>query len=156
MLFRSRLEGLINSASLQAQLDLEGLLDQVIEFLFSPNGGLLRRQLVEAAVERVDALAWRTTLRLGRRLPANLLPPGLRGRLPEAGRTSEPLLDLEPMRQLMAILKDLPGFEPQLLLKRLPRVLSDPDLRQMGVDMARGLAERGMVRLLRDVLVSPA
>ena len=60
------------------------------------------------------------------------------------------------MRQLMAILKDLPGFEPQLLLKRLPRVLSDPDLRQMGVDMARGLAERGMVRLLRDVLVSPA
>jgi hypothetical protein len=25
----------------------------------------------------------------------------------------------------------------------------------MGVDLARGLAERGVVRLLRDVLVSP-
>jgi predicted unusual protein kinase regulating ubiquinone biosynthesis (AarF/ABC1/UbiB family) len=151
-----RLESLVNSASLQAQLDLEGLLDQVIEFLFSPNGGLLRRQLVEAAVQRVDALAWRTTLRLGRRLPPNLLPPGLRQRLPEADRRGEPLLDLEPLRQLAAILQDLPGFEPQLLLKRLPRVLSEPDLRQMGFEMARGLAERGVVRLLRDVLVRPA
>ena len=151
-----RLESLVNSASLQAQLDLEGLLDQVIEFLFSPNGGLLRRQLVEAAVQRLDALAWRTTLRLGRRLPPNLLPPGLRQRLPEADRRGEPLLDLEPLRQLAAILQDLPGFEPQLLLKRLPRVLSEPDLRQMGFEMARGLAERGVVRLLRDVLVRPA
>ena len=66
------------------------------------------------------------------------------------------MLDLEPLRQLAAILQDLPGFEPQLLLKRLPRVLSEPDLRQMGLEMARGLAERGVVRLLRDVLVSPA
>jgi predicted unusual protein kinase regulating ubiquinone biosynthesis (AarF/ABC1/UbiB family) len=151
-----RLESLVNSASLQAQLDLEGLLDQVIEFLFSPNGGLLRRQLVEAAVQRVDALAWRTTLQLGRRLPPSLLPPGLRQRLPEADRKGEPMLDLEPLRQLAAILQDLPGFEPQLLLKRLPRVLSEPDLRQMGLEMARGLAERGVVRLLRDVLVKPA
>ena len=151
-----RLESLINSASLQAQLDLEGLLDQVIEFLFSPNGGLLRRQLVEAAVQGVDALAWRTTLRLGRRLPPHLLPPGLRQRLPEADRRGDPLLDLEPLRELVAILQDLPGFEPQLLLRRLPRVLSEPDLRRMGLDMARGLAERGVVRLLRDVLVSPA
>jgi len=151
-----RLESLVNSASLQAQLDLEGLLDQVIEFLFSPNGGLLRRQLVEATVQRVDALAWHTTLQLGRRLPPNLLPPGLRKRLPEADRRGQPLLDLEPLRELAAILQDLPGFEPQLLLKRLPRVLSEPDLRQMGFEMARGLAERGVVRLLRDVLVSPA
>ena len=151
-----RLESLINSASLQAQLDLDGLLDQVIDFLFSANGGLLRQQLVDAAVERMDALAWRTTLRLGRRLPANLLPPGLRQRLPDANRDAGPLLDLEPLRQLAAILQALPGFEPQLLLKRLPRVLGEPDLRRMGLDMARGLAERGMVRLLRDVLVSPA
>ena len=111
---------------------------------------------MEAAVQGVDALAWRTTLRLGRRLPPHLLPPGLRQRLPEADRRGDPLLDLEPLRELVAILQDLPGFEPQLLLRRLPRVLNEPDLRRMGLDMARGLAERGVVRLLRDVLVSPA
>ena len=150
-----RLENLVASASLQEQLDLEGLLDQVLDFLFSPTGGMLRQQLVEAVVARMDDLAWRTTLRLGRRLPRPLLPPGLRQRSePEAPMAGVgPLLDLEPIRQLLGILADLPGFEPQLLLRRLPRVLREPDLRRMGLDVARGLAERGVVRLVRDVLV---
>ena len=151
-----RLENLISSASLQAELNIEGLLDQVLDFLFSANGGLLRQQLVDAAVERMDNLAWRTTLRLGRRLPRSLQPPGLRqSNEREMFSSGGPLLDLEPLRQLAAILQDLPGFEPRLLLRRLPRVLGEPDLRRMGLDLARGLAERGVVRLLRDVLVTP-
>jgi hypothetical protein len=68
---------------------------------------------------------------------------------------SDPLLELEPIRQLLSILQALPGFEPQLLLRRLPRLLGEPEARRMGVDLARGLAERGIVRLLRDVLVDP-
>ncbi|MFM7087737.1 MAG: ABC1 kinase family protein [Cyanobium sp.] len=152
-----RLENLISSASLQQQLDLDSLLDQVLDFLFSANGGLLRRQLVEAVVERMDQLAWRTTLRLGRRLPQQLLPPGLRPQNQVPTLLDQgPLLDLEPVRQLVAILRYLPGFEPSLLLRRLPRVLNEPELRQMGADVARGLARRGVVRLLRDVLVPPA
>jgi predicted unusual protein kinase regulating ubiquinone biosynthesis (AarF/ABC1/UbiB family) len=151
-----RLENLISSASLQAELDIEGLLDQVLDFLFSANGGLLRQQLVDAAVERMDNLAWNTTLRLGRRLPRPLQPPGLRQQNSfQSLGSNGPLLDLEPLRQLAAILKDLPGFEPRLLLSRLPRVLGEPDLRRMGLDLAKGLAERGVVRLLRDVLVTP-
>ena len=151
-----RLENLVASASLQDQLDLDGLLDQVLDFLFSPNGGLLRQQLVEALVARMDDLAWRTTLRIGRRLPPPLLPPGLRERRGVGAAMLEgggPLLDLEPIRQLTGILTDLPGFEPRLLLRRLPRVLREPDLRRMGLEVARGLAERGVVRLVRDVLV---
>lgn len=150
-----RLENLVSSAALQDQLDLETLLDQVIEFLFSANGGLLRQQLVDATVERMDQLAWRMTVRLGRRLPPRLLPPGLRQdaqRPPRSGR--ELLLELEPLQQLVAILGQLPGFEPALLLRRLPRVLNEPELRRMGGAVARGLARRGVVRLLRDVLVT--
>ncbi len=148
-----RLDNLIASAAQGSQLDLDGLLDQVLNFLFSPNGGLLRQQLVDAMVQRIDGLAWQTTLRLGKRLPESLQPPGLRHRRMEA--PGDPLLELEPIRQLVVILRSLPGFEPQLLLRRLPRLLGEPELRQMGVDLARGLAERGVVRLLRDVLVRP-
>jgi predicted unusual protein kinase regulating ubiquinone biosynthesis (AarF/ABC1/UbiB family) len=150
-----RLENLIGSASLQEQFNLEKLLDQVLDFLFSPNGGLLRRQLVEAVVERMDALAWGATLRLGRRLPDRLLPPGLRVRRDTWPAGADPLTDVAPLRQLAAILRDLPGFEPRVLLRRLPRVLGEPDLRRMGLEVARGLAERGVVRLVRDVLVAP-
>jgi hypothetical protein len=63
------------------------------------------------------------------------------------------LLSLEPIQRLVVILGQLPGFEPQLLLKRVPRLLQETELRRMGADLARGLAERGMVHLLRDVLV---
>ena len=148
-----RLDNLIASAAQGSQLDLDGLLDQVLDFLFSANGGLLRQQLVDAMVQRIDGLAWQTTLRLGKRLPEQLQPPGLRHRRLETG--ADPLLELEPIRQLLVILRALPGFEPQLLLRRLPRLLGEPELRRMGVNLARGLAERGVVRLLRDVLVSP-
>jgi predicted unusual protein kinase regulating ubiquinone biosynthesis (AarF/ABC1/UbiB family) len=150
-----RLENLVSSAALQDQLDLEALLDQVLDFLFSANGGMLRQQLVDATVERMDQLAWSMTVKLGRRLPSRLLPPGLRQETRRPLRsTRELLLELEPLRQLVAILSQLPGFEPSLLLRRLPRVLSEPELRRMGGAVARGLAQRGVVRLLRDVLVS--
>jgi len=66
------------------------------------------------------------------------------------------LLSLEPIQRLVAILNQLPGFDPQLLLKRVPRLLQETELRRMGTEMAKGLAERSMVRLVRDVLVSPA
>ncbi len=148
-----RLENLISSASLQDQLDLEGLLDQVLDFLFSPKGGLLRQQLVDALVDRVDAISWQAFRRLGSRLPRRLQPPGLRSPRLESGE--EALLSLEPVQQLLTILRQLPGFEPQLLLLRLPRLLGEPDLRRMGVQLAQGLAERSVVRLLRDVLVAP-
>jgi len=146
-----RLENLIGSAALSAQLDLEGLLDQVLDFLFSPNAGLLRQQLVEALVDSVDAIGWRTAMALGKRLPQRLQPPGLRHRQPAIG--SDPVLDLNLMRQLVRILQSLPGFDVQLLIDRLPGVLGQPELRQMGLNVARGLAERSVVRLLRDVLV---
>ena len=148
-----RLDNLIASASQGAELDLDGLLDQVLDFLFSAQGGLLRQQLVDALLERLDALAWETTLRLGMRLPLRLLPPGLRQ--PALMATGQPLLDLEPIGQLVSILQALPGFEPQLLLRRLPRLLEEPELRRMGVDLAKGLVERSVVHLVRDLLVEP-
>ena len=148
-----RLENLVASAAQGTQLDLGNLLDQVLDFLFSANAGLLRSQLVEAVVNQMDALGWQTALRLSQRLPQRLLPPGLRQREPVLSSDVE-LLSLEPIQRLVAILRQLPGFEPQLL-RRIPRLLQEDELRRMAADLARGLAERGMVRLLRDVLVGP-
>jgi len=150
-----RLDNLITSAASGAELDLDGLLDQVLDFLFSAHAGLLRQQLVEGMVNQMDALGWQAALQISQRLPKRLQPPGLRDRDPISSREME-FLSLEPIQRLVEILQQLPGFEPQLLLKRLPRLLQEPDLRQMGISLARGLAERGVVRLLRDVLVSPS
>ena len=142
----TRLENLVSSAASQAQLDLEALLDQLLDFLFSPKAGLLRDQLVEATVDRLDAIGWSTMQRLGRRLPKRLQPSAFQSRgLPSA----DPLLQLEPIRELINVLQSLPGFTPDLLMKRMPRLLNEPDTRRMGVQVAQGLAERGVVRLVR-------
>ena len=149
----TRLENLVSSAASQAQLDLETLLDQLLDFLFSARNGLLRDQLVDTAVTRLDAIGWSTVQRLGQRLPRRLQPKAFG----TGSRTSsDPLLALEPVRQLNQVLQSLPGFTPDLLLKRLPRLLNEPDARRMGLQVAQGLAERGVVRLVRVAAGVPA
>ena len=71
-----RLDNLITSAASGAELDLDGLLDQVLDFLFSAHAGLLRQQLVEGMVNQMDALGWQAALQLSQRLPKRLQPPG--------------------------------------------------------------------------------
>ncbi|WP_050752596.1 MULTISPECIES: AarF/ABC1/UbiB kinase family protein [unclassified Synechococcus] len=151
----TRLENLVASAASQAQLDLDTLLDQVLDFLFSPNGGMLRNQLVEAVVDRLDALGWFTMLRISRQLPRRLQPPGLIASTSWQAADDE-MLDLEPIRQLVAVLQQLPGFRPELVLRRLPRLLREPGARTMGLSVAKGLAERGVVRLVRVAAGVPA
>ena len=150
----TRLENLVASAASQDQLDLDTLLDQVLDFLFSPNGGMLRRQLVDAIAARLDALSWMTLQRIGRRLPRPLQPPLLLEASDSFDQST--YLDLEPIRQLIAVLQQLPGFSPDLVFSRLPRLIREPDARRMGVELAQGLAERGVVRLVKAAAgVSP-
>ncbi len=145
----TRLENLVASAASQAQLDLDSLMDQVIDFLFSINGGLLRDQLVEAVINRLDAFGWHTFQRLGRNLPRSLQPPLIAIGSESENSDDGSLLDLEPIRQLIAILQNLPGFTPELVLSRLPRLIREPDTHKMGIKVAQGLAERGVVRLVK-------
>ena len=151
----TRLENLVASAASQAQLDLDTLLDQVLDFLFSPNGGMLRNQLVDAVVDRLDALGWFTMRRISRQLPRRLQPPGLMASASWQAADDE-MLDLEPIRQLVAVLQQLPGFRPELVLRRLPRLMREPGARTMGLSVAKGLAERGVVRLVRVAAGVPA
>ena len=151
----TRLENLVASAASQAQLNLDTLLDQVLDFLFSANGGMLRTQLVEAVVERVDALGWLTVKRIGRQLPRALQPAAISDET-SWSMEQNAMLDLEPIRELLTVLQQLPGFSPDLVLKRLPRLVREPDARRMGAQVARGLAERGVVRLVKVAAGIPA
>ena len=95
-----------------------------------------------------------TLQRLGRRLPRPLQPPLLMQAGAEFDQNA--YLDLEPIRQLVHVLQQLPGFTPDLLFSRLPRLMREPDARRMGVELAQGLAERGVVRLVKAAAgVSP-
>ena len=146
----SRLENLVASAASQAHLDLESLLDQVLDFLFSINGGILREQLVEAVIKRLDAFSWQTLQKIISNLPKPLQYPlkGITSKTKENSDDAE-LLDLEPIRQLIRVMQNLPGFKAELVISRLPRLIREPDTHKMGLKVAQGLAERGVVRLVK-------
>ena len=110
---------------------------------------------MEAVVDRVDALGWLTVKRIGRQLPRALQPAAISNDDSWA-MEQETMLDLEPIRELLSVLQQLPGFTPDLVLKRLPRLVREPDARRMGAQMAKGLAERGVVRLVKVAAGIPA
>ena len=70
---------------------------------------------------QLDALGWFTMRRISRQLPRRLQPPGLMASASWQTADDE-MLDLEPIRQLVAVLQQLPGFRPELVLRRLPRL----------------------------------
>jgi hypothetical protein len=114
---------------------------------------MLRNQLVEAVADRIDAIGWTALQRIGRSLPRPFQPPLLLDIAPSLNEDS--YLDLEPIRQLITVLQQLPGFNPDLVFSRLPRLIRERDARQMGVALAQGLAERGVVRLVKAAAGSP-
>ena len=52
------------------------------------------------------------------------------------------------MRELIKVMQSLPGFTPDLVLKECP-AFYEPDTRRMGLEVAKGLDERGVVRPVR-------
>ena len=145
----NRLDELLTSAAGDRNLDLDSLLDHTLNFLFSESGGLLRRQLVAACVDGVDAVSWSAVCRISQQLPQRLRPQGLQLK----GQGGEQTSSAQSLRDLFLILSKLPGFEPGMLWRRLPRLLAEPAMHTMGRQFFRDLAERGVVRLLRDVVL---
>ncbi|MCY3537524.1 MAG: hypothetical protein OXH24_07610, partial [Cyanobacteria bacterium MAG IRC3_bin_20] len=58
-----------------------------------------------------------------------------------------------PLWDVLKLFQKLPSFEPTMLWQSIPRLLGEPVVHGMGLQLAQDLAERGVVRLVRDVLL---
>ncbi len=142
----NRLEDLIISASKQSELDINKLIDQIIEFLFSTNGGILRKELIEAIVNRLDSIGWNTLLTIN-----NKLPKKLRSKTLEEENNNEKslYLELKPVKQLINIFKIIPDFNNDIIIKKIPKILKEPKAREMGIQVAKKISEKGLVRIIK-------
>ncbi len=142
----SRLEELLKSATSQAQLDLNNLIDQVFDFMFSENGGFLRAQLVNEIVNKIDQTGWKTIKKISAKLPLS------RNKTKSKNQEllkEENLLDIKVIKNLLKILKKTHGFKTELILSRIPRLIKEPIARKMSLQVAQGVAEKSMVRIVR-------
>jgi predicted unusual protein kinase regulating ubiquinone biosynthesis (AarF/ABC1/UbiB family) len=151
----NRLENLLRNAGSSADYDLNQVLNQTVDFLFSERGAFIREQLVEEIVKAVDAYGRRTFDKVTYSLLEHL---GLVDK--KAVQTPDTTVDgtqtAEHIKRIWEILKETPGFDPMQLVPVIPQLLMKPETQRMGQKIAGGLAQRAIARLIREALLKDA
>ncbi len=144
----NRLENLLTNASDSQDYDLSQVLDQTVEFLFSERGDFIREQLVEEVIKAVDNQGkknWDDFTSIIRRGLGN---NGQMISIPKVETAS----NLDNIKRIWDILQATPGFDSMQVISLLPKLLVKPETQKMGQQIAGGLAQRAMARLIREVL----
>jgi len=140
-----RLEDLLSNAAKQTNLNLENLLDEVINLLFSSKGGFLRNEIIESLTNQIDLLNLKILNNLN-----NLLPNSIKFNITDQNRNlSNLVMYIEPFRKFLEVLQKVPGYSIDIFLKRIPRLINEPYTKEMGIKIARRVTEKGMIRLVK-------
>jgi predicted unusual protein kinase regulating ubiquinone biosynthesis (AarF/ABC1/UbiB family) len=144
----NRLENLLKNARGSQDYDLDRVVDQATDFLFSERGEYIRVNLVNEIVRSVDLLgqslwqnlsfAWQERVGLAVERPVMT---------PESQQT------VEHMRRIWGILQETRGFDQGKLLTLLPKLALRPETQKMGQQIVGGLTQRAIARFIREFLV---
>jgi predicted unusual protein kinase regulating ubiquinone biosynthesis (AarF/ABC1/UbiB family) len=144
----NRLENLLRNARSSQDYDLNQVLDQTLEFLFSERGEFIRDHLADEIVRGLDLLGQNTlqtvTYTLRERVGLAVNPPPVP---PESQK------NLEHIQRIFGILQETPGFDPLRILSILPRFLFKPETQNLGQRIVGGLAQKTAARLIREFLL---
>ena len=140
-----RLEDLLSNAAKQTNLNLEKLLDEVINLLFSPKGGFLRNEIIESVTNQIDLIGLNLLKNVN-----NYLPKPIKLNINKDNSKIEDLiLYIEPFKNFLEIIQKVPGYSIDIFLTRVPRLLKEPYTKEMGLKIAKGVTEKGVVRLVK-------
>jgi len=124
---------------------LEKLLDEVINLLFSSKGGFLRNEIIDGLTNQIDLLNLNILKNLN-----NYLPSSIKLNIADKNNNYDTLImSLEPFRNFLEILRKVPGYSIDIFLKRVPRLINEPYTKEMGIEIAKKVTEKGVVRLVR-------
>ncbi len=140
-----KLDDLIGSASKQKELDIEKLIDQVINYLFSQNGNILRNELTEAIAIKIDLIGWQALMNMNKKLPIKLRSSTIE----KSYQDKNPSLNFKAIKKLFTLTRRIPGFKRNIIFKKVPRILKEPDTFKMGMNVIKKTSEKGLVRLVK-------
>ena len=140
-----RLEDLLSNAAKQTNLNLEKLLDEVINLLFSSKGGFLRNEIIESLTNQIDLLNLKILKNIN-----NYLPKSIKINMnDENNNLHDLIMYVEPLRNFLEILQKVPGYSIDIFLKRVPRLINEPYTKEIGIKIAKKVTEKSVVRLVR-------
>tara|TARA_Y100001978_G_scaffold191725_1_gene196105 strand:+ start:145 stop:1998 length:1854 start_codon:yes stop_codon:yes gene_type:complete len=139
-----RLEDLLSNAAKQTDLDLEKLLDEVINLLFSPKGGFLRDEIINGLTNQIDMFNWKFIKNIN-----YYLPKSLKMKINYQEDMNNIIFSIEPVRKFLNVLQKVPGYSNDLFFKKIPRLLNEPYTKEMSVKIAQKVTEKSVVRLVK-------
>lgn len=152
----NRLENLLRNARNIQDYDLGTTLNQAMDFLFSERGEFIRDQIAAELVKSLDQLGYNTLQGMLQRLPFAPLPESLPA-LPtgEEPTASPPTTanNLDQLKRIWTLLQETPGFDPMQLLNAFAQVLGRRETQTLGQQVASGLVQRAIARLVREWFV---
>ncbi len=140
-----RLEDLLSNAAKQTDLDLEKLLDEVINLLFSQKGGFLRDELVNGLTNQIDKINWKVIKNINYYLPKSLKINNIQNQ----NTMNDVIFSIEPFTKFLNVLQKVPGYSIEIFLKRIPRLINEPYAKEMSFKIARNVTEKSVVRLVK-------
>lgn len=145
-----RLESLLESASGTEEYDVSLAVEQLVSFLLSPKGKVIRYRLADDLTNELDTLTadvttYYASLAAQAGSAAGLRLPAILAGLPTPQRTET----MEKLDKLFKILGRSRGFNPNQMTPVLRRVLKEPEGQRLGLEVAVSLAERFTSRAIR-------
>lgn len=153
----NRLENLLRNAKDSQDYDLNGAIDQAVNFLFSERGDFIREYMVDEIVKGVDGFGQtaldriRSTVR--DRLGFNRSQNGHSTPAPDTQEKQASRKEFEQLLRILNLLRETPGFDPRQVLPVIPNLLLRPETQRMGQQIASGLAQRAAARFIREFLL---
>jgi len=139
-----RLEDLLSNAAKQTDLDLEKLLDEVINLLFSPKGGFLRNEIIDGLTNQIDMFNWKFIKNIN-----HYLPKSLKIKINHQEDMNDIIFSIEPFTKFLNVLQKIPGYSNELFFKKIPRLLNEPYTKEMSLKIAQRVTEKSVVRLVK-------
>lgn len=150
----NRLENLLRNARDSDDYDMERVLNQTLDFLFSERGEFIRARLADEVARELDNLGLDMVKTLRHAIQERFgFGQASTSGLPNSLESNDKNDNLDRILRIVDILKETKGFDPQLLLWRLPQVLARPETRELGQKILGNLTQRATARLLRDLVL---
>jgi predicted unusual protein kinase regulating ubiquinone biosynthesis (AarF/ABC1/UbiB family) len=145
----NRLENLLNNARSSDEYDLNQVIDQTLDFILSDRGTFIRDYLADEIVRGLDTFGSNTLQNV-----THAIQKGIGMKVPTPAVTSQSQSNsLEHIQRIWGILQQTKGFDPAIVLPKIPQILMKSETQSFGQKIASGLTQRMAARLIREVLL---
>jgi predicted unusual protein kinase regulating ubiquinone biosynthesis (AarF/ABC1/UbiB family) len=151
----NRLENLLRNARSSDDYDLDRVVDQTVNFLFSERGEFIRDRLADEVARAIDHFGQSMVENFNQTVKhrfglAEAPPPPT---VPADTPTPEDG-NWERIMRIVEILRQTEGFDAGRVAQLVPQIMFKPETRDMGQRIVGTLTQRAIARLIREVLLA--